>query len=401
MRVAIVHYWLVGMRGGEKVVEALCRLYPQADIFTHVVVPAAISDEIVRHNITTSFISRLPSPRRFYKRYLPLMPLALEQLDLRGYDLIISSEAGPAKGIIPAPHALHVCYCHSPMRYIWNMYHEYRDDAGALTRMFMPFIAHYLRNWDVTSQARVHEYIANSSCVADRIKTYYNRPAAVIHPPVAVQDFQPIDEQNVEDFYLVAGELVSYKRVDLAIRAFNRMKRRLVVIGGGENLQRYRKLAGPTVSVMGSQPFNVLRWHYAHCRALVYPGEEDFGIVPVEAMASGRPVIAFNRGGARETVIPYQSGLLFDEQTVECLIAAIEQCEVTTFIPQRIAASAQKFNEERFANSFRVFVDHKIDMKKRSEGLASSEDLFDAMRSGSRSREVSPVPIRTGSPALF
>ena len=257
MKVAIIHYWLVGMRGGEKVIEALCEMYPQADIFTHVYVPEMVSDRIRQHRIIPTFINSLPRAARMYKTYLPLMPLALEQLDLRGYDLIISSESGPAKGIIPPSDALHVCYCHTPMRYIWNMYHDYRNSAGRVTRLMMPPLAHYLRMWDVTSAARVDSFVANSATVARRIHRYYGADSVVIHPPVDTGAFSIAAPSELDDYYLMAGELVSYKRPDLAVRAFNEMKLKLVVIGGGEMLEEIRRLAGPTVTVLGSQPFDV------------------------------------------------------------------------------------------------------------------------------------------------
>src|SRR5579871_263211 len=214
MKVAIIHYWLVGMRGGEKVVEALCELYPQADIFTHVYLPEMVSDKIRRHRVIPTFINSLPRSARMYKTYLPLMPLALEQLDLRDYDLIISSESGPAKGIIPPPEALHVCYCHTPMRYVWNMYHDYRGSAGMMTRTLMPPLAHYLRMWDVTSAQRVDSFVANSATVARRIQRYYGAQSTVIHPPVDTGAFTGAAPSKIEDFYLMAGELVAYKRPD-------------------------------------------------------------------------------------------------------------------------------------------------------------------------------------------
>ena len=245
MRVAIVHYWLVGMRGGEKVIEALCRMYPEADVFTHVYVPEAVSEEIRRNKVTTSFIGRLPRAAKLYQRYLPLMPLALEQLDLRGYDLIISSESGPAKGVIPPPGAMHICYCHSPMRYIWNMFHEYRERSGPITRFVMPALAHYIRNWDSISASRVDHFIANSETVAARLHRYYRRASTVIHPPVDVDAFEVLPAELVEDYCLMVGELVGYKRPELAVEAFNRTGQRLVVIGGGEMLaellQRLRR----------------------------------------------------------------------------------------------------------------------------------------------------------------
>lgn len=357
MKVAIIHYWLVGMRGGEKVVEALCEMYPQADIFTHVYVPEMISKKIRRHRIVVTFINALPRAAQMYKTYLPLMPLALEQLDLRGYDLIISSESGPAKGIIPPSEALHICYCHTPMRYIWNMYQDYRNGAGLLSRLVMPPLAHYLRMWDVTSAARVDSFVANSATVAGRVRRYYGLDSAVIHPPVDTAAFSIAPASELGNYYLMAGELVSYKRPDLAVRAFNEMKLNLVVIGGGEMLREIRRLAGPTVKVMGSQPFEVLKSHYARCRALIFPGEEDFGMAPVEAMASGRPVVAFGRGGATETVTRGLSGVFFAEQTVEAIASAIQDLRHVEINPERIAAHASQFSREQFFRRMRKHID--------------------------------------------
>jgi glycosyltransferase involved in cell wall biosynthesis len=363
MKVAIVHYWLVGMRGGEKVLEALCEMYPQADIFTHVYVPEMISDLIRQHRIIPTFINSLPNAAKRYKTYLPLMPLALEQLDLRGYDLIISSESGPSKGVISQPEALHVCYCHTPMRYIWNMYHEYRSGAGRLTRLLMPPLAHYLRMWDVSSAARVDSFVGNSATVAERIHRYYGRDSVVIHPPVDTGAFSIAPPAELGDYYLMVGELVSYKRADLAVRAFNKMNRKLVIIGSGEMLEEIRRIAGPNVSVMGSQRFDVLQHHYARCRALVFPGEEDFGMVPVEAMASGRPVIAFGRGGATETVAEGKSGVFFAEQTVDAIIAATKKLDEMTFDPQQIAGHAKQFGREQFLGKMRAHIDGLLENK--------------------------------------
>ncbi|MGA7807109.1 glycosyltransferase [Bradyrhizobium sp.] len=360
MKVAIVHYWLVGMRGGEKVIEALCEMYPQADIFTHVYLPEMVSDRIRQHRVIPTFINSLPRAGRMYKTYLPLMPLALEQLDLRGYDLVISSESGPSKGIIPPSDALHVCYCHTPMRYIWNMYHDYREGAGRLTRLMMPPLAHYLRLWDVTSAARVDSFIANSTTVARRIHRYYGADSVVIHPPVDTHAFAAVAASELSDSYLMAGELVSYKRPDLAVRAFNDMKLKLVVIGGGEMLDELRRLAGPTVTVMGSQPFEILRQHYARCRALIFPGEEDFGMVPVEAMASGRPVVAFGRGGATETVADGVTGVFFAEQTVEAIVSAVKRLAALDIDPAKIAAHASRFGREPFFAKMRAHIDRLL-----------------------------------------
>src|SRR3981189_3698535 len=353
MKVAIIHYWLVGMRGGEKVVEALCEMYPQADIFTHVYVPEMVSENIRQHRIIPTFINALPRAAKMYKNYLPLMPLALEQLDLRGYDLIISSESGPSKGIIPSPDALHVCYCHTPMRYIWNMYHDYRNSAGRLARLMMPPLTHYLRMWGVTSAARVDSFVANSATVARRIHRYYGASSVVIHPPVDTDAFSVAAPSELGDYYLMAGELVSYKRPDLAVQAFNEMKLKLVVIGGGEMLDEIRRLAGPTVTVLGSQPFDVLKQHYARCRALIFPGEEDFGGVPVEAMASGRPVVAFGRGGATETVADGVTGVFFSEQTVEAISSSVRSLAGIEIDSGKIAAHARQFGRDQFFQKMR------------------------------------------------
>ncbi|MCI0599708.1 MAG: glycosyltransferase [Beijerinckiaceae bacterium] len=357
MRVAIVHYWLVSMRGGEKVLESICKLFPEADIFTHVYDPAAVSETIRRHEVHTTFINSLPFARRYYKKYLPLMPIALEQIDLRGYDLVISSESGPAKGVIPPASSIHICYCHSPMRYTWNMFHDYRGRAGLLTKLVMPPLAHYLRSWDVIASTRVDHFVANSKTVAARIAKYHRREAKVIHPPVDVDLFDSVPATDVEEYYLLAGELVAYKRPELAVEAFNSVRRRLIVIGGGEMLTQIRKMAGPTVTVLGSQPFEVLRHHYARCRALIFPGEEDFGIVPVEVMASGRPVIAYRRGGLTETVIEGISGLFFEDQSVAAIERAIHKFEQMHFDQKTIKAQAQKFRSDRFASEFTAIVE--------------------------------------------
>ena len=367
MKVAIIHYWLVGMRGGEKVIEALCEMYPHADIFTHVYVPEMVSERIRQHRVIPTFINSLPRAARMYKTYLPLMPLALEQLDLRGYDLIISSESGPSKGIIPPSDALHVCYCHTPMRYIWNMYHDYRSNAGRVARLMMPSLAHYLRMWDVTAAARVDSFIANSATVARRIHRYYGADSVVIYPPVDTGSFSIAQPSELEDYYLMAGELVSYKRPDLAVRAFNEMKLKLVVIGGGEMLDEIRRLAGPTVTVLGSQPFDVLKQHYARCRALIFPGEEDFGMVPVEAMASGRPVVALGRGGATETVAAGVTGIFFAEQKVEAISSAVKGLADIEIDPEKIAAHARQFGRDQFFQKMRAHIDGLL--AKRSSGL--------------------------------
>ena len=356
-KVAIVHYWLVTMRGGEKVVEELCRLYPQADIFTLVCDRNRISPLLKEHDIRTSFLQRIPGAKQHYTKLLPLMPFALEHLDLQDYDIVLSSESGPAKGVITRPDALHICYCHSPMRYVWDHYHVYRKDLGRIGRFVLAATAPFIRAWDVTTAARVDAFVANSQHVANRIWRFYRRKASVIHPPVTVDDFEPNGRPG--EFYLCAGQLVTYKRVDLAVRAFTRSKKRLVVIGEGSQIAALRKIAGPNIEFMGYQPFPVLKDHLARCRALVFPGEEDFGILPIEAMASGRPVIAYDAGGARETVSSDQVGIRFAEQTEESLNEAVERFEAVEemFDQDAIVEHARGYSAAVFRSQMAEFIE--------------------------------------------
>jgi glycosyltransferase involved in cell wall biosynthesis len=357
MKVAIVHYWLTGMRGGEQVLEAIGELYPNADIYTHVYDPESVWPSLRQHRIETRFIQRLPWAKRFYQSYLPLMPLALESLDLSEYDLVISSESGPAKGIIVRPDARHLCYCHTPMRYVWDMYHDYRKEAGWLKRWLMAPIAHYLRYWDVTAASRVDQFVTNSEFVAQRVARYYRRSSVVVHPPVDVERFR-VTESN-DGFYLMVGQLVSYKRADLAVEAFNKMGRRLVIVGTGEQRKTLERRAGNNIEFVGWASSQDVEQYYSSCRALVFPGCEDFGIVPVEAMASGRPVIAYGRGGATETVIDGKTGVLFNEQTVDALIAAVEQFEAmeADFSKDVIRKRAEEFDKGHFMDSMRRHID--------------------------------------------
>jgi glycosyltransferase involved in cell wall biosynthesis len=340
------------MRGGERVLEALCDLYPDADIYTHVYDFSAVSQKIRSHRVICTFIQNLPNSRRWYQRYLPLMPLALEQLDMSAYDLVISSEAGPAKGIIVRPDAVHLCYCHSPMRYIWDQYSGYLDGKDLLTRTAMKAAFHYLRMWDVTSAARVDGFIANSAFTAARIRKYWRREAEVLHPPVDIERFQPSAQD--EGYYLALGQLVAYKRPDIAVRAFTQSGRRLVVAGRGEELERLKCLAGPSVEFVEAPDDETVIGLLSGCRALVFPGVEDFGIVIVEAMASGKPVIAYRRGGAAETVLERQTGLFFDVQSPAALNAAVEAFEIdhSWVVPEMIRNHARRFSAEAFNEEF-------------------------------------------------
>lgn len=358
MKVAIIHYWLVNMRGGEKVIEALLDIYPDADIFTHVINPEKISDKIKKRVVQTTFIQKLPKATTLYQSYLPLMPYALEQLDLTQYDLIISSESGPAKGVLTSPDSLHICYCHSPMRYLWDMYHEYRQNASFIKKWLMPFFSHSVRQWDLASSFRVDHFIANSAFVQKRIEKTYRRKSTVIYPPVITNDFY--STETIDDFYLMVGQLVSYKNTRLAVQAFNQNGKKLIIIGDGTEKQTLQQLANQNITFLGHQTFDVIKHHYAHCKALIFAGVEDFGMVPVEAMASGRPVIALAKGGVLDTVIQGKTGVLFDQPSVSHLNQAIEQFEeqLSSFDSLTIQNHAKLFHDSVFKQQIQQFI-HK------------------------------------------
>ena len=349
VRAAIVHYWLLNHRGGEKVLDALCRLLPDADIFTLFCDPATLTPEVRRHKITASFLNPL---RRAYRSLLPLTPLGLESFDLRGYDLVVSHESGPAKGIMVPTSTRHLCYCHTPMRYLWDLYPAYRNDfaASRWKRAAMVPLTNYLRLWDFASAARVDQFVASSENARRRIWKTYRRESEVIHPPVGIESFY---WKPPEDYFLVVSELVAYKRVDLAVRLFSRSGRRLVVAGAGPEYRSLRKMASSNVEFLGRVSDADLRELYARCRAFLLPGEEDFGITPVEALASGKPVIALGRGGALETVPPF-GGVFFDAADEEHLGAAIDALEKreTHISPAELQAWVRQFSESEFVRKF-------------------------------------------------
>src|SRR5579864_1767502 len=322
MRAAIVHYWLLNMRGGEKVVEALCALLPGADIFTLFYDPDRISPAIRSRHVRSSFLQPF---RKHYRALLPLMPMALESFDLRGYDLVVSSESGPAKGVITSSTTRHVCYCETPMRYLWDLYPAYRNEwvHSRLKRAMMTPLSNYLRLWDYASAARVDTFVANSANVQRRIWKTYRRESLVVFPPVAVEKFY---WKPPEDYYLIVSELVAYKRLDMAVRVFAQNGRKLRVVGDGPEFRPLRRMAGGNIEFCGRVSDEQLYELYARCRAFLMPGEEDFGITPVEALASGKPVIALGRGGALETVPLTEplGGLLYNDATEDSLREAIE-----------------------------------------------------------------------------
>jgi glycosyltransferase involved in cell wall biosynthesis len=356
MRTAIIHYWLVNMRGGEKVVEALCRMLPGADLFTLFYDPERVSETIRSRRVTASFLNPL---RRYYRSLLPLMPMALERFDLRGYDLILSSESGPAKGVLAPSTARHICYCHTPMRYLWDLYPAYVNEwtQSAWKRALMAPVANYLRMWDYSTAARVDEFLANSQNVARRIRRSYGRESRVIYPPVAVETFY---WKEPEDYYLIVSELVAYKRVDTAVRLFSKNGRRLRIVGQGPEYRALRSMARGNIEFCGRVSDEELRELYARSRAFLMPGEEDFGMTPVEALASGKPVVALGRGGVVESV-PFEEtvgGVFYDapdEGRMADAIARLEKMEGRVE-PRQLQAWAARFSEERFAREMREVI---------------------------------------------
>lgn len=366
LKTAIVHDWLTGMRGGEKVLEALCELFPDADLFTLLHIPGAVSGTIEKRRIKTSFIQRLPFAKKRYRLYLPLFPLAVEGFDLKGYDLVISSSHCAAKGVIPGPNALHISYIHSPMRYVWDMYGEYFGKTRGLSGLLIRLFAHYLRLWDSSSSRRVDFFVANSNHVAKRIMRYYRRDSSVIYPPVDVSRFS-IAERAPGDYYLIVSAFAPYKRLDIAVEAFNTLGKRLLIAGTGQEEKRLKAMAGKNIEFLGWKSDTEVAELYRNCRALVFPGEEDFGITPVEAMACGRPVIAYGRGGALETVKGLNApegagdnptGFFFYEQTAEALKDAVEgfEANMRAFDPSSIRQAAIMFDKGAFKEKIGKFI---------------------------------------------
>jgi glycosyltransferase involved in cell wall biosynthesis len=366
-RVALVHDWLTGMRGGEKVLESLCGMFPDADVFTLFYRPDRISEKIRAHRIVASWLNRLPGATRYYRYLLPLMPRAIESFDLTGYDLVISSSHAVAKGVRVPEGVRHICYCHTPMRYIWSQARDYFQVglAGRIKRPLLVPFSGWLREWDVRSNRGVTEFIANSENVRARIRESYDRDARVVYPPVDTQFFTP--HPNAEsDYYLVVSALEPYKRVDLAIQAAARLGRRLVITGRGTQMGMLKRLAAAVsagavsagaaagsaaagrVEFTGWVSDDRLRDLYRGCRALLFPGLEDFGMCPVEAQACGRPVIAYGAGGALESVVPGTTGLFFPEQCVDSLTNAIEDFESRSFDPTAARSNSLRFSRQRF-----------------------------------------------------
>ncbi len=354
MKTALLHYWLTNLRGGEKVLAEFCRMFPDADIFTHAYNRERTGEPFASHRVFETAIAHLPGARKSCQKYLPLMPGALRKLDLSGYDLLLSSESGPVKGIRKPAGAVHICYCHTPMRYLWDMYEDYYRTAGPAGKLAMRLFREPLRRYDRASADAVDHFIANSHFVAERIQRIYGRESTVIHPPADVAFFR---EGNYEKkgYFLFVGQLIDYKRPDLAVEACRKGNRRLIVAGDGPLKERLAAGADGRISFVGRAEGENLRRLYAEAEALLFPGVEDFGIVPVEAQAAGTPVIALGRGGALETVTE-KTGLFFPEPTAESLCGALEEFDTRDFAPETLKQHAEAFSTEKFRSRMKEFL---------------------------------------------
>ena len=360
--IALAHHWLVGMRGGEKVLEQFDILFPRAPIYTLIANRANLTDELRRHEIHESSLRRLPGAAKHYKKLLPLFPRAFNGLKVSSKTrFLLSSDASTTKGLRYDPSIPHVCYCHSPARYLWGMQETYLQHAAgmnAASRALFRSVVPFVRMFDYEGAQRVDHFIANSRFVQQRIRDCYNREATVIHPPVSVDDFRW--DREAEDFYLIVSELVPYKRVDLAVDAFNALGKKLVIIGGGSELASLQQRAKPNIVFLGRQPFPILKDHYERCHALIFPGIEDFGITPLEAQAAGRPVIAYGEGGALETVIANQTGRFFYNHTADELARAVSEFENQWFEPEVCRRNAERFSPAHFRAQMKNFLETKV-----------------------------------------
>lgn len=372
MKVAIVQEWLVTVGGSDKVVKAILDVFPDADIYT-LVAKKEVCDElgIPWEKVHTSFIQKMPLGTKKHRAYLPLFPFAIEQFDLRGYDVVISSSHCVAKGILTKADQLHICYCHSPIRYCWDMYNEYLEESH-LDKGFKSWLVrlmlHPIRQFDAIAGSRVDYYISNSDYVGQRIRKTYRRKATTIHPNIDISNFELCNDK--QEYYLASSRLVAYKKIDTIIEAFNQMPdKKLVVIGGGPNLDAYRKLAKNNVTVMGYQPFDVLKDKMQHAKAFVFAADEDFGMIPIEAQSCGTPVIAYGHGGSLETVNGGKTGLFFNEQTPEAIVEAVNKFEAMgsqPFAPADCRQWAEGFSEERFKREIQEFVEEKYEEFKKN-----------------------------------
>lgn len=373
MKVALAHHWIASIRGGEKVLEQIASLFPNSDLYTLMQTRGLTIPFLDRHRVITSKLQRIPGIDRLYRHLLPLHPMAIRDLHVPGeIDLLLTSDAALMKGISCEDHTTHICYCHSPPRYLWELGEDYKQ-ASLTARLALDRLAPLLRRFDYHAAQRVNHFIANSHFVADRISKYYGRDAEVIYPPVAVQEFR--SDRKRESFALVVSELVPYKRVDLAVLAFNQLGRRLVVIGDGPERRRLESIAGPNVVFLGRQPFSILKKHFESASMFVFPGIEDFGITPVEAQAGGCPVVAYRAGGALETVIEGRTGTFFDAQEPAALADAVDSFDTDSIDASACARHAQSFSIERFQHNFLAFLGRQLGNRSHRLPLRSGQAI--------------------------
>lgn len=359
MKVAIVHDWLTIYGGAESIIRILHDMFPDAPIYTTVYDRERMPEDFKAMDIRPSFMQKMPFAKKKYTSYLMLMPQAFEQFNMEEYDLVISSNTSCSKGVITGANTLHICYCNTPMRYGWDFYHEYRSGKGAFARFLISGMMKKIRMWDRLSADRVDTFIANSYNVSRRIKKHYHRDSTVIYPPVRTQLFQKSSKND--GFYLCVSRLVPYKRVDLVVEAFTKLGLPLVVIGDGSQYKDIEAKAGPSVKMLGRVDDEVVLDHMERCKAFLFPGEEDFGITPIEAEACGKPVIAYGRGGALETIVEDKTGVFFYEQTVGAVIKAVRRFEAMRFDGDEIRAQAEKFSEERFRRELKEFIEQQYE----------------------------------------
>ena len=377
MKVALVHDYLNQMGGAERVVLALHEIFPDAPLYTSIYDPKRVDAAFQKIDVRTTFMQKLPLVKKHHQPFLPLYPFAMERLDLRGYDLVLSSSSAFGKGVITRPETMHICYCHTPMRWCWN-YDEYveRERLGRISRSVLPFLMTGLRVWDQMSATRVDHFIANSPVVADRIQKYYRREAVVIPPPVEASRFTFDPTIVPDEYFLIVSRFMPYKRIDLAIEACNHLQLPLVIIGSGRDENRLKSIAGPTIRFTGRLSDEEVLYYYAHCRAFILPGEEDFGITPLEAQASGRPVIAYGAGGALASVVEGVTGTFFQTQTPESLIAALASFNERIYDPQTIRNHALEFDKPRFHRRILQFIEAKMSEGKTRDVRTPTSELI-------------------------
>ena len=365
MKIALVHDYLVQYGGAERVLECFLELFPYAPVYTLIYDKETMHGVFEGKNIHTSYLQKIPFAQKQHRLFPPLMPSAIEQFDFSKYDIVLSDSSSYAKGIITNPETLHICYMHTPMRYAWDDCQKYTSDFSfpRLVRALVPFPMNYIRIWDKVSADRVDKFIANSNFVSKRIQKYYRKDSIVIHPPVNVDKFYVSHE--VKDYYLMVSRLIAYKRHDIAIQAFNKLKLPLKIIGRGPEMKRLKKMAGPTIEFLGRVPDEELPKYYAQCKAFIFPQEEDFGIVAIEAMASGRPIIAYDGGDIPEHLEEEKMGIFFKHQTPQDIIEAIKKFQNKKFDSEYIRQKSLKFDREAFKAKIREYIE--IEMKKHQE----------------------------------